>query len=130
MLTGYSAKGGGFRNALSALRTAGHITRTDPVTATPEGLAGLGDGWEPLPTGPALLDHWTSQLGRAESAILRTLIDAYPHPMTKEAIAAATDYSAEGGGFRNALSRLRTLQLIDGYDPVTADPTLATAVKE
>jgi hypothetical protein len=125
MLTGYSAKGGGFRNSLGALRTAGYINRGEPIAITPEGIAALGDDWEPLPSGAALVEHWMNQLGRAERAILGTLLSAWPQSMTATDVAAATDYSPQGGGFRNALGKLRTLQLIDGYGEMRADETLA-----
>jgi hypothetical protein len=29
--------------------------------------------WEPLPTGPALIDYWLGRLGKAERLILETL---------------------------------------------------------
>lgn len=125
MLTGYSAKGGGFRNSLGALRTAGYINRGEPITVTPEGMTALGDDWEPLPSGAALVEHWMNQLGRAERSILGTLLSAWPQSMTAADVAAATDYSPQGGGFRNALGKLRTLQLIDGYGEMRADETLA-----
>ena len=86
MLAGYSAKGGGFNNSLSSLRTAGLIERGDPIRVTDEGLAALGE-WEPLPEGPALIDHWMSQLSKAESAALRALLDAYPASLTKAEVA-------------------------------------------
>jgi uncharacterized protein len=127
MLTGYSAKGGGFRNALGALRTAGMINRGDPVQATDAGIAAVDGAWEPLPEGPALVEHWMRQLGKAAQEALRVLLDAYPAALTREEIAAGTasQYSPEGGGFRNALGRLRTLQLIDGRGEMRADETLA-----
>lgn len=125
MLTGYSAKGGGFRNALGALRTAGMVGRGEPIRITEAGIAAIGDEWEPLPEGPALIEHWLSQLGKAEGLALRTLLAAWPAAMTAEQVAEATGYSATGGGFRNALGKLRTLQLIDGYGEMRADETLA-----
>ena len=39
---------------------------------------------------------------------------AGPGGMTKEALAEETGYAADGGGFGNALGRLRTLELILG----------------
>lgn len=125
MLTGYSAKGGGFNNALSSLRSAGLIQRGDPITATPEGIGALGGDWEPLPSGAALIDHWMGQLSKAEGAALRALLDAYPATLTKAEIAERAGYAPDGGGFNNALSRLRTLELIDGYRDIRADETLA-----
>jgi uncharacterized protein len=126
MLAGYSAKGGGFNNSLSSLRTSGLIERGEPIRVTEEGLSALGE-WEPLPEGPALIDHWMGQLSKAESAALRALLDAYPAALTKAEIAAQAGYEANGGGFNNALSRLRTLQLIDGRGEMRADETMAAA---
>ncbi|MDA8320423.1 MAG: hypothetical protein M0030_11530 [Actinomycetota bacterium] len=126
MLAGYSLKGGGFGNALSALRTAGMITRDEPIQATDAGLAALGGAPEPLPSGPALADYWVGRLSKAEGLILRALLAAWPGSMTRAEIAAATGYAESGGGFGNALSRLRTLELITGYREMTADPDLAT----
>lgn len=128
MLTGYSAKGGGFNNSLSSLRTSGLIERGEPVRITPEGIDALGD-WEPLPEGAALVDHWMGQLSKAAASALRVLLDAYPASLTKTQIAEQAGYSADGGGFNNALSRLRTLQLIDGYGSISADETLASALE-
>jgi hypothetical protein len=132
MLTGYSSKGGGFRSSLSALRTAGYITRGEIIRATPEGIAVLGGDWEPLPTGRALLDHWLGQLGRAEREILTVLVGAWPESLNAAEIAARTEsqYSPSGGGYRNALSRLRTLLLITGSPEMRADDTLAQAARE
>ena len=118
--TGYSSKGGGFRNALGALRTAGLIDGRDLLHITPEGRA-LGD-WEPLPTGRALLDYWLShgEIKKAEREVLTILYDHYPATLTPEEVALATGYEATGGGFRNALGKLRTLGLIDGRGEIKA----------
>jgi hypothetical protein len=129
MLAGYSAKGGGFNNSLSSLRTSGLISRGEPIRVTDEGLAALGE-WEPLPEGPALIDHWMGQLSKAEGLALRALLDAYPSALTKAEIAERAGYEANGGGFNNALSRLRTLQLIDGRGEMRADETLACQLQE
>jgi uncharacterized protein len=59
-------------------------------------------------------------LGKAERAILTTLLAAYPASLTKAEIATRTGYEARGGGFNNALSRLRTLHLVVGRDQIRA----------
>jgi hypothetical protein len=128
MLAGYSAKGGGFNNALSSLRTSGLIERGEPIVITPAGLAVLGDDWEPLPEGAALIDHWMGQLSKAEGLALGALLDAYPQPLSKAEVAERAGYAADGGGFNNALSRLRTLQLIDGRAELRPDETLAAVL--
>jgi hypothetical protein len=117
ILSGYASTGGGFRNAVGALRVAGFLEGNNGVLLriTEAGTEALG-AFEPLPTGDALLQHWLGQLGRAEREVLRVLADEYPAGLIADQIAARTDppYESSGGGFRNALGRLRTLELIRG----------------
>lgn len=124
LLTGYSYKSGGFRNALSSLRSAELIDGRGDIDITPEGLRVLGH-YEPLPTGPALIEWWKrEQLGKAESAILDVLVEHWPAAVPVGSIAEATGYSASSGGFRNSLSRLRSLQLAAGRGELAVDDTL------
>lgn len=125
-LTGYSVNGGGFNNALSECRTKGWITGSDPLSATHEGLEALGS-YDALPTGRALLEMWWGRLGKAERSILQAL--AANHEMTKERLASWTGYEPSGGGFNNALSSLRTLELIDGRGVMRLAPDFAQAVR-
>lgn len=113
LLTGYSAGGGGFGNALSSLRTRGWVTgaKDGPPRITDAGRAALGS-WEPLPTGRALIDYWLARLGKAERAVLQALVAAHPDALTKQEVAGRAGYEASGGGFNNALGKLRTLELI------------------
>lgn len=117
LLAGYTKSGGGFRNAVSALRTAGLIEGSDPIGVTSAGLEALGD-YDPLPTGAALVDFWLRQpqLGKAHRAILEALTKDYPDGLDRATLAERTGYEESGGGFRNAISRLRTLELIHGRD--------------
>lgn len=124
VLTGYAMKGGGFNNALSRLRTERMIEGRELLVITDDGMATIASEWEPLPTGTDLLHHWLSQLPKAERAILEHLADVYPEPRTKEEIAEATGYAESGGGFNNAVSRLRTLELIDGRGELRASDDL------
>jgi len=126
VLAGYSAGGGGFRNALSALRTAGLIEGRNELTITDSGRAAAGPV-DPLPAGLELREHWKSQsaLGRAHGLILDVLAEAYPAAVDVAEIADRAGYSADGGGFRNALSRLRTLGLVHGRGEVVLDENLA-----
>lgn len=114
MQTNYKHSGGGFNNSLGALRSASYIQRNgDYCQITADGLAALGP-YDPLPTGTALQEHWFRQLGKCERAALAAIVAAYPNPVTKEEVAAETGYEAGGGGFNNALGRLRTIGLIEG----------------
>lgn len=115
LLSGYRWSGG-FRNALSALRSAGLIVGPNSATMriTDAGTAALGDGYSPLPTGGALVDYWLNHrsLGACERAVLRALL-ANPEGLAAGDLAKAAGYEWSGG-FRNALSNLRTAGLLVG----------------
>jgi hypothetical protein len=128
-LSGYSGKSSGFGNALSKLRTLGLINRGSPIRATDEGLNAIAGQVEPLPTGRALLHHWNSKLGKAERSILEVAIDAWPESLTRDEVATLTLYSPLSSGFGNALSKLRTLELISRGGDIVADETLAREVR-
>lgn len=124
ILAGYSKTSGGFRNALGKLRGAGYMVGTDPMRITQEGLAVVGKV-EPLPTGRALLEHWLNQpkMKKAERVILEILYNA-DRPLSKDEIAEAAEYSVTSGGFRNALGKLRSLELVAGMDPIELSEVL------
>jgi uncharacterized protein len=124
ILTGYAHNGGGFNNAIAALRTKGYIEGdSNRLTFTDAGLDALGT-FEPLPEGAALLQHWLRQLGKAERAALETLAEAHPSALSKDDLARRAGYEPNGGGFNNALSRLRTLELISGRGEIRASEDL------
>jgi hypothetical protein len=124
ILTGYASTGGGFNNALSACRSRGYLTGGgDRMEITAAGIDALGS-YEPLPSGDALLQHWLRQLSKAERACLEALANAYPRALDKAELAANAGYEPSGGGFNNALSRLRTLELIEGRGEIRASDTL------
>lgn len=126
---GYSAGGGGFNNALGALRKKGWISGSNgqDISLTDAGREALGDYTE-LPEGAELVEYWKGQVGKAERAILEALDQALEEdlaPMTKEAVAKAAGYAPDGGGFNNALGRLRTLGLIQGRGELSLSGDLA-----
>jgi hypothetical protein len=124
VLTGYTATGGGFNNYLGALRSRGLIEGDgDRLTITEAGIQMLGS-WEALPTGSSLIDYWRGRLGKAERLILETLAQVYPAGLNKEEVAAQAGYEAKGGGFNNALGRLRTLELVQGRGELKASENL------
>ena len=124
VMTGYAHSGGGFRNALSSLRTRQCLRGGgEQLEITEAGLAELGP-YEPLPRGAELQQHWMGRLSKAEKAALSVLIGAYPRAMTPHSVAQLANYDAAGGGFRNALSRLRTLMLISGRGELVASDEL------
>lgn len=128
LLTGYAHTGGGFNNYISALRSKGFIHgRGESLQITEAGAKALGS-WDPLPTGDEIRRYWLAEVGKAERAALSALIEAWPNALTKEQVASAAGYEANGGGFNNALSRLRTLELIEGRGDLRASDNLFAEV--
>jgi uncharacterized protein len=125
ILTGYAHSGGGFSNYISALRTRGLLEGGgDCLRITEVGRAALGT-FEPLPVGRALLEYWKANAGgKAERKVLEELAAVHPRTLDKRQLASRSGYEANGGGFNNALSRLRTLQLIRGRAELAISPTL------
>jgi hypothetical protein len=116
ILTGYAVNGGGFNNALSSLRGQAFIADGAgdfAISITGVGKQALGNV-DPLPTGRDLLTMWCNRLGKAERSILEALRRNYPVGLVKDSLARMAGYEPGGGGFNNALSRLRTLELIQG----------------
>jgi hypothetical protein len=113
LLAGYRWSGG-FRNALSTLRSAGLIDGGNDSTMTIT-EAGRAHGVDRLPTGKDLIDYWLQHpsFGKCEREILRVLVDAYPQGLPADTLTSKTGYEWSGG-FRNALSTLRTAGLIEG----------------
>jgi hypothetical protein len=128
MLSHYSAKSGGVRNALGALRSAGLVGRAEPIRITEEGLAAFEGQYEPLRQGDALIEHWMQTLGKAERVMLQILLDMYPRSMTRDGLGEAAGYSPLSGGVRNAFGRLRTLDLINRGQDIRADDAVAQEV--
>jgi hypothetical protein len=115
ILSGYSAKSSSLANALGKLRTAGYVRRgSDPIRITGAGRIVLGE-WEPLPTGPALVDHWLGRVGKASGAVLRAMLEAWPGELDKATLAEITGYSVTSSSLANALGQLRTLELVEGW---------------
>lgn len=116
VLTGYSHNGGGFNNALGALRSAGYVEGgRDLLTVTRAGELALGP-YEEMPVGRALREWWKQHqaVPKAAGAILDVLAEQYPAEVPIEEIAERTGYAVNGGGFNNAVSRLRSLRLASG----------------
>jgi hypothetical protein len=126
MLTGYSPTSGGFNNALARLRSMELIDRGQPIRILPSGMAEIEGEYEPLPEGEALWGHWLSKLKLAERTILQALRSG--DGLTSEQLAEATGYSGTSGGFNNALSRLRSLELIERGQPIVLSAEFAESV--
>ncbi len=121
ILTRYTSTGGGFNNYLSDMRkNLGYITGDGegPYAITDAGLSALGS-FDPLPeTADALFEDWLRhpELKKAHRAIMAVLKGSARSRLTREEIAERCEpsYEPTGGGFLNAISRLRTLGIIEG----------------
>lgn len=122
---GLSSRSGTFSTYLSRARGAGWIVDSGGVARiSQEGLAALGE-YDPLPSGPALLDHWLRELGDSGAArMLRVLADVYPTTLSLEQLGEKADISSRSGTFSTYLSRLRSLELIEGRGEVRASGEL------
>jgi hypothetical protein len=119
IMSGYRITSGGFKNALASLRSRKYLAGSrGAFYATEEGSKQV-EGRAPQ-SGEELLALWLPKLGKCERVLLDLLVAHYPAPMDKDALSSASGYSVTSGGFKNACSRLRTLELIEGYDEMRA----------
>lgn len=95
----------------------------DFIAATDLGVETLGPDFEPLPTGIALRDYWLSRLPDGEAKVLHHAIAAYPKPVARDYISAATNYARSS---RDAyIQRLKSRRLVVATSSgVTASPIL------
>lgn len=125
-LSGYKKTSSSFANGLSELRTRGLIDGTPDnriITAAGREIAGPQ---EPLPTGAALVPYWVPRLTKAEATMLQVIYKF--GTISREDLAREAEYSITSSSFANALSGLRTLDLIHGRPG--GDVTIADVFKE
>lgn len=122
LLAGYRVSGG-FRNALSSLRTQGCIVGENGGTMqiTEQGMT--HGPYDELPSGDERISYWLNHpsLGKCERGILKVLIEN-PAGLDINALAQQSQYEVSGG-FRNSLSALRTAGLIEGGNQTVMRPT-------
>jgi hypothetical protein len=124
---GIAVSGGSFGTYLSRGRTNGWITGDrNQLEITQAGVDALGT-YDPLPEGRDLLAYWLTELGDGgASRMLRALAEIYPKAMSREELGQATNIAVAGGSFGTYLSRLRTLELIEGRGELRASEELFT----
>lgn len=121
---GLSSSSGTFGTYLSRARTEAWVTGTrDRLQITDAGRKALGH-YDDLPTGRALLDFWLGELGGGAGRMLEALAAAYPRSLTKQQLGEAAGLAANSGTFGTYLSKLRTLELIEGSSELKASEEL------
>jgi hypothetical protein len=126
LLSGYSLRSSTFRNILSQIRVAGFAAGDRAGLAITEaGLEALGE-YSPLPEGPDLQEYWLRHVGEASAPgrVLRVLIENYASQIPRDVVAESAGQSPASSTYRNALSTLRTLGLIEGRGALRASPDL------
>lgn len=119
-----SSRSGTFDTYLSKARTNGWVDGTNQLRITDAGSRALGS-YDPLPEGRDLLEHWLRELGNSGAArILRELAGAYPRALTRAELGEAANLSDRSGTFDEYLSKLRTLELIEGRGELRASEEL------
>lgn len=114
--TGYSPSASTVSVAASKLKQLGFVQNAAERGVweiTDEGRSEVHDV-EPLPTGPALAEHWFGLLGKCEREILKIVIEAYPGTIRMLDAAEAGGYSTTASTVSVAVSTLRRLGLVTG----------------
>lgn len=114
IMGGYSIKSSHLDNTISSLRVRGLLSgSSEGLRITESGLSQLGD-YDPPPSGQQLVNWWLAKVGTAEGAILSNLVKVYPHRLSRQEISERTGYSSQSSHLDNSISRLRTLDLVEG----------------
>ncbi len=111
-IAGYSVRASTWRGILARLRQRDAITGSELLGITPAGSAVLGP-FTPLPTGPALLQHWIAELPKGQAETLKVLA-AIGGQGSASDVATRAGYSTAASTWRGILAGLRNLDLIDG----------------
>jgi hypothetical protein len=110
ILTGY--KRSSRDTYVQRLRVMGYVEcSAEKVIATEAGIDALGDGYEPLPTGEALREHWLKELPEGERKVLEVVIGHYPEWVAREAIDERTGYRRSSRD--TYIQRLRARLLVE-----------------
>ena len=118
-IAGYSHKSGTWATYLSRLRSAGMIEGRGDLVLTEAGLSAAKEP-DAVPNREAL---WNAVLGKIDAPlqkILKPIIAQYPEALSHAAAGEAAGYSPSSGTWATYLSRLRSLDLIEGRGDLKA----------
>lgn len=122
-VAGYSHKSGTWSTYLSHLRSQGLIEGRGDLVLTETGTAAASDPQSP-PSGEQLRATVIAKLDTPLTRILTPIMEAYPNGLSHQEAADAAGYSAQSGTWSTYLSRLRSLDLIDGRGDLKAQDWL------
>lgn len=115
ILAGLSSRSSTFRNALTTLKNAGYIEKEgSEFKATTAAHAEFSGSYTPMGTAPAdLIPVWRGKLGGAPGRVFDVLVAASPEALPKEAAADRAGLSPRSSTYRNALTKLNKLGLLE-----------------
>ena len=107
------------------LKAKGYVSKEDGrVYATPDGIAALGDDYEPLPKGEALLAYWYDRLPVGERKVLEVAVAEYPDTVGRQRIDDATNYARSSRDAYLQRLKARALVTFEGRGQVKASDNL------
>lgn len=118
-VAGYSHKSGTWATYLSKLRSAGLIDGRGGLVLTEEGEAIAHYPGAP-PSGESLRAVVMEKIDGPLRRILMPILEAYPSGMSQAAAGEAAGYSSTSGTWATYLSKLRSLELIEGRGELKA----------
>jgi superfamily II helicase len=125
-VAGYSHKSGTWATYLSRLRSMGLIEGRGDLVLTNEGAAAVNEPTTP-PTGESLRTAVLAKIDTPLQRILTPILEAYPNGLTHDDAGERAGYSSSSGTWATYLSRLRSLDLIDGRGELRAQDWLFPA---
>lgn len=122
-VAGYSHKSGTWSTYLSRLRSMQLIEGSGALRLTSEGAAYANEP-DATPTGEILRQAVIAKLDAPLVRIISPIIAAYPEGLSQEEAGEKAGYSPTSGTWSTYLSRLRSLELIDGSRELKAQEWL------
>jgi uncharacterized protein len=113
-MTGFKITGGTFSTYWGQIKRAGLIEESDGLIGASVAGVDFAGVTPEAPTSTAeILDMWRSKLKRGAREILDVLVEAYPHPLSKETLAVEVGMEPTGGTFGTYIGTLRRNGLIE-----------------
>jgi hypothetical protein len=136
LLTGYSARSSTFANAVSGLRVRRYLEDIAEgeyrITDTGRLFIEVNGQDGPPPGTPAdLFERWAIKMHRAERTIFTVIAtpDFREEGVSRDSVSDLSGYSSGSSTFNNALSALRTRDLIQGSKMLRLSDTVLSLVR-
>ncbi len=108
VVTGYSQKSGGFKDAISKLNVLDLISKNGNKVS----VKNMNEEFATEPSEEITMDVWLRKLNKCTRTILKFLLDRPNESFDREEVANETGYSISSGGFKDAISKLNVLGMI------------------